>query len=609
MTVRLCKLLLGGVFYVPVCWAQSPLQEIVVTSSRVEVPLQQVGAAITVVGRDEIASRGYNSMADLLRTQPGMAVSNSGGPGKATTLRIRGEEGYRTLVMIDGVDISDPTGTQVGPQIQHLSAGSAVERVEVLRGPQGFIYGADAGGVVNIITRTGSDSLGEISVERGEFDTAVFDGFLAGGSEKNHAFVAVNRYSTDGFNAHVDDLSEDKDGYRNTTLHSKLETQLNDAWRVKLVGRGTKASGEYDNCGGVHDCVNEFEQRIGKLSLAHENARLVQRVALARTETERNNYRADEPSFAVGGSTTKLEYLGRAATSRLVWVWGGDLENEEITAFDGERDQRRQLGLFGEVQSEWRDRIFVSAGVRFDDNEHFGDHLSARLAPAIVQNIGEHSVKYRASWGTGFRAPSLSEIFFNRSESAAAPATETVLQKETSEGFDIGVEVYFSSGDRLSVGYFEQKVENEIYFDRISWSGYLQGRGVSHSKGGELDFEWTMISSFTVSGNYTYNDTLSSDDQPRARRPRHLANLAVHYRAADDRISVLLNLRSAWDAVTTELAPMDDYDVLDASLQFQPIPELTLSARVENALDEQYQEVPDYNTAGRTYYAGVKYTF
>src|SRR5690606_40926730 len=92
--------------------------------------------------------------------QPGIGVSNSGGTGKFTALRIRGEEGYRTVLLIDGVKAVDPSGTQAVPTFESLLVTSDVERVEVLRGPQGFIYGADAGGVVSVLTRRGSGAPG-----------------------------------------------------------------------------------------------------------------------------------------------------------------------------------------------------------------------------------------------------------------------------------------------------------------------------------------------------------------------------------------------------------------------------------------------------------------
>jgi len=125
----------------------SKLEEIIVTSSRVAMPLRLVGASVSVLNQQDIVERGFSNLADILRWEPAISVSNTGGPGKATSLRIRGENGYRTKVYLDGIDITDTSSPQAGPHFEQLTS-AGTERVEILRGPQGMMYGADAGGVV-----------------------------------------------------------------------------------------------------------------------------------------------------------------------------------------------------------------------------------------------------------------------------------------------------------------------------------------------------------------------------------------------------------------------------------------------------------------------------
>ncbi len=594
--------------------AQPQLEEVLVIASRVETSVREVGAAVSVLDQAAIALRGHASMAELLRTQPGIAVSNTGGPGKATALRIRGEEGHRTLVMIDGVNIADPTATQVGPQIQHLTAGTDIERVEILRGPQGFIYGADAGGVVNILTRTGGGFASEAYAEAGRYGTQRWQGFVANGTSRGDGFLSAQHLTTDGFNAHTSDTTGEVDGYENTTLHGKLGLNAGDAWRGQLVLRHTDATSDYDSCGSI-DCVNEFTQSIARLSGRYQGERWQHEISLAGTEVARQNIDAGLTTFDSEGHTRKLDYLGstRLAPS-VTWVWGGDARNERITANDGERGERDQLGLFSEVQASVADALYVSAGLRFDDHDDFGEHLSHRLSAAYIQTLeGGRSLKYRSSWGTGFRAPSLSELFYNRRDGVTPPAADVTLREETSEGYDLGVEFYTASGYSVQLGYFDQRIEQEIYFDLLSFSGYLQGRGVSHSRGGELFVETPLASWLTLTANYTYNDTSGSDDQPRVRRPRHLLNLSASLMSADERWRTLVHWRASRDAESEIFGvgrvPLDDYGVMDVSTQFQVSEHLTLLVRLENALDEQYQEVNEYHTAGRAAYGGIKLTF
>ena len=132
---------------------RNKMEELVVTSSRVPMPLRQIGTSVSVITQQDIAELGFNSIYDVLRTQPSIGVTNSGGAGQQTTLRIRGEEGFRTLVLLDGIDLSNTSTPQVSTQFEHLLS-SGIQRVEILRGPQGLMYGADAGGVVNIYPGT-----------------------------------------------------------------------------------------------------------------------------------------------------------------------------------------------------------------------------------------------------------------------------------------------------------------------------------------------------------------------------------------------------------------------------------------------------------------------
>ena len=133
------------------------------------MPLREVGTSISVVTQQEITQLGFTSLYDVLRTQPGVSVTNTGGTGSAAALRIRGEEGYRTLVLLDGIDISDTSGPQVSPRFEQLLS-SGVQRVEILRGPQGLMYGADAGGVVAITTIAPTAGFGgEVSAEGGRY--------------------------------------------------------------------------------------------------------------------------------------------------------------------------------------------------------------------------------------------------------------------------------------------------------------------------------------------------------------------------------------------------------------------------------------------------------
>jgi vitamin B12 transporter len=591
-------------------------EEIVVTSSIIPTELRQVGAAMVVVEGEEIALRGYQNLADTLRTQPGMAVSNAGGPGKSTVLRMRGEEHFRTLLMIDGIKALDASAPQVAPSFDQLLATNDIERVEILRGPQGFIYGADAGGVVNVLTSRGAGDLeGRFGIEHGEFDSAKFEGSLSGGNERGDYFISATDFETDGFNSQTVDTSGERDGADNTTLHAKLGWNLSDALRLQLVARDIDASAQFDACfvpvtfAMVNDCAVTTQQTTHKLSADYQSERFTHAVAYSGVDLERDNFSAGLAAFDAVGAIDRLEYTGSYRSSEaMTLVYGADLQDEE--QFTDQRLERSQQGYYAEYQGRFAERLFVSAGARYDDNDDFGTHTSARVSAAFVQHLGsDRSLKYRASAGTGFRAPSLYEISYNISPFAFPPAAGVSLAEETSRGYDLGVEYDTANGLHLEATYFDQDIDDEILFDLVNFSGYLQSVGTSTSTGIEIAAAIPLSERWELQGNWTHNEADDATEQQRLRRPKDFGSVGLLYRAASERFRFIANYRLSRGSLDIGNVALDDYEVLDLSGAFAFTETVEIFGRIENATDEVYQEVSGYETAARALYAGVRFDF
>ena len=327
------------------------------------------------------------------------------------------------------------------------------------------------------------------------------------------------------------------------------------------------------------------------------------------TETKRNFYAEDSLSFFADGELSRTSYLGSySGGDQLRLVYGIDLETESIDdgTFDRERDQD---GYYLEYQGGFSDRFFLTAGARYDDNEDFGTHTSHRLSGAYLFGLNGGELKLKGAYGTGFRAPSLYEIAYNGGAFAYPPASETVLTEETSHGYDIGLSWHGDSGLLLEAVYFDQSIEDEIYFDLIDYSGYLQGSGETNSTGVELIGQITFIESLTLGANYTYNDTEDSTGEVRVRRPKHLANVSLNWQGLDNRLVLGLNVRGSYDAEDIDGTAMDDYEVVDINASFEILDGLQVYGRVENLFDEDYEEIPTYNTSGAAAYAGLRYAF
>jgi vitamin B12 transporter len=590
--------------------------EIVVTSSIIPVPKREIGTAVSVIDAQEIELRGYDDLSGVLRTQPGVTVTNLGGVGKATVLRIRGEEGYRTELIIDGVKAVDPSGTQAGPGFDSLLATEDLARVEILRGPQGFLYGSDAGGVVNVITGRGEGPFGaRVSIEDGTLDTRRVSAAASAGAARGDYYISATDYRTAGFNAQTNDTTlRDRDGADNKTLHAKLGLNLGEDWRLQLVARNIDATARYDGCfhpvtfALVHDCVATTDQTTYKVSAEHRGATITHALGYSDLDVAHADAVQGISGFASEGRLGRFEYTGSFRPREAeALVYGVDLQKERVAAPDHrERDQR---GYYVEYERELGASVFVSAGARYDDNDDFGSHTSSRVSIAVLRELAAgNSLKYRASYGTGFRAPSLYEIAYDAGPFATPPAAGLSLAAEQSEGYDIGVEYYGASGARLEATLFDQSITDEIFFDLDSFSGYLQSTGRSRSKGLELGATQPLGDRFALLGNVTLDKTADTSNAARLRRPQRFGSFGVRY-AANDKLRVLVNLRFARDAVDIGAVRLPDYNVWDVSATLAVSNRIEVFARLENALDASYVEAVGFNTAPRTAYAGIRLRF
>ncbi|MDH4039385.1 MAG: TonB-dependent receptor [Gammaproteobacteria bacterium] len=615
------QLLHGTLLAVALCsWhsaqAANALEEVVVTSSRIPMPLREVGTSISVVTQEQITQLGFTSLYDVLRTQPGISVTNTGGAGSAAALRIRGEEGYRTLVLLDGIDISDTSGPQVSPRFEQLMS-SGVQRVEILRGPQGLMYGADAGGVVNISTIAPTTGLGgELSAEGGRYGSRQLAGNVGGGNDTVDFNLSGADFRTDGFNARSTDTAlRDDDGYDNTTANARLGYNPTDKLRLTVVGRSVDGKNHYDDCYTADTyeptdrCSDEYEQQAWRVAADYDAGSFTHQLAYNGSDTDHSFYSAGESGFRARGELERTGYLGSfSAGDALRLVYGVDLETESLD--DGSTDaSRNQDGYYFEYQGGFGNRLFVTAGTRYDDNDDFGSHTSYRVSAAWLFALAGGELKLKGAYGTGFRAPSLYEIAYNSGDFAYPPASDTTLKEEQSKGYDAGLSWLAASGLYLEAVYFDQKIEDEIYFDLADYSGYLQRSGATDSSGVELSADWPLLETLSLSANYTFNDTATSTGDSRPYRPERLANLGLNWRTLAGKLLLGAAWRLSEDARDIDGAQLDDYQLLELNASYQLLPGLQLYGRLENALDEDYQEVPTYNTSGAAGYAGVRYSF
>ena len=457
---------------------------------------------------------------------------------------------------------------------------------------------------------------GQVETSSGAYGTRQLSGKLSGGNERADFFVSASDFRTDGFNASkADVVLADDDGYENTTMHARIGVHATEALRLNAVVHDASADTEYDSCYDnatfalIHDCSANYEQQALRLSADLETAYGSHGVAWSTARTDREYFSDGQASFVSQGELRRMEYIGQydaALNYRL--VYGVDLEEE-----DNNGERRDQIGYYAEYLSTFSEDVFITAGLRRDDNDDFGQHTSYRVSGAkLIDLIGGQTMKLRGSYGTGFRAPSPYEASYNRGPFAYAPATNTSLSEETSKGYELAVELFTNSGAHFETVYFDQRIEDAIYFDQASFSGYLQDSGESRSKGLELSASMPLHAQLSLRANYTYNATQRPDGSRRQLRPRNLANLSLAWHSSDERMRLTSYLRRSagtQDALAGAPVSMDAVNVFDVAGSYALHPQVQLYARLENVFDQDKEEILGYYSAGRAGYIGVRVSF
>lgn len=584
------------------------LEKITVVSAGIEQNVNELSASVAVLNQEDLVSRYQISVADTMRTISGIQVSNSGGLGKNTVLRIRGEESFRTRLYVDGVELTDPTAPQLTPVLDDLLLHN-VTRIELLKGPQGLVYGADAGGVVSVITQDTHDGVsGNVAAEFAGFGTRQYSAALNLGNETSGLFLNVSDLSTDGINAQATDVSGETDAYDNTTVHIKGHHRFNDNIDLQLVIRNTEGDTQYDGCfdnttfAAINNCLTEAEQTSGRLSLTYKTETGQHRLGYAITEVDKDFINNGELGFSNDGEITRLDYHGWYQFGDDTLSFGLDSKKEQDINNNTTRDNK---GYFIEWLSQRFDNINLNLGIRYDDNETFGSFTSWRgginyLLP--LQN--QQTLRFKATWGTGFRAPGLFEQAYNDGPFAYGEAAGLQLKEETSQGFDLGVIHNVSQQTWWSLTWFDQQIEDEILFDAVAFQGYLQTNGQSDSRGIEFETESSLSNGDKIWFNYTYIDSEDQTGNQRLRRPKQLANLGYQreFNGGKTRWSVYAHMEKG--AVDIGNTPLSNFVTVNGNIDWAITSRFSAQAYMNNLFDREYVEVIGFNTQGR--HAGIK---
>lgn len=580
------------------------LDTITITASGEPVAVSHTGATVTVLTEDDITRAGTLSFGNLMAQQPGVSFDANGGPGTTSAVRIRGLSDRYVGARLDGFDVTDTAGPRYTFNFNTLGT-SGLSRVEVLRGSQSALYGSEAiAGVIDVTTfrPTGDGLSGQTGIEAGT--AATYTGELGVGFLDDRvelAFSASRTVSDGGFSAWAD--GDEDDGYDITTVAAYAAVQVSDSLRAGANVLWRRNYAEYDIPPGFGDPLVEPNtysstyQRGARAFAELEIGSAHHELSFSRLKNERIEV-ADGAVDDFDGTRDSLTYYGNwRANDALSLNWGYE-DTRESYDNGGSTETVRTRAVFGEALYSPNDAFDLSFALRHDEHEMFGGKATGRFA-AAWRPADDWTLRAVAS--TGFRAPSLFELYGGNGDSG--------LQPETSRSFELGVEHAFASGATLQLTAFDIRIQNLIDFDATStvcgdpWGCYNQVDGETTSRGIELSGRTEISANWSLFGNYTYTDAHDDAGERAAKVPRHALTLGVEGELTD-RLSTALTLRHSADTVA-----LPDYTLINTNFSYALNEATEATFRVENLFDQDYQTTAGYNQPGRQVFVGVRTSF
>jgi vitamin B12 transporter len=616
--------------------AANLLTETVVVATRSAQPIDRIGQSVTVLDAKTIQASQAVVVSDLLTRTPGVNVTRNGGPGQVTSLRIRGAETDQTVVVVDGVKLNDPSQPGGGYNFADLMTGD-IARIEVLRGAQSTLWGSQAiGGVVNIVTAQPTGPLkATVDAEGGSMDTAYLRVGVGEAGEQGSWRLAASHYSTSGVSAYR--FGKEADGYRNTGLSGRGNLKLATGVSLDLRMVYSRARNAFDGfpppafvfADDGEYTVTKTLVGYGGLNAALFGGRLQNRLAFGYSRIDRDNF---DPAQAV----TTATFDARGENRRYEYQGVADIAPGWTGTFGAEREEAKMRtaspssftpnpapalaraaidSLYAQVQGQAAPGLTLTGGLRHDDHDTFGGKTLGQAAAAWSLNGG--ATVLRASFGQGFKAPTLYQLF--------GPFGNLALRPEQADSWDAGVEQKLA-GMRLGATWFGRKTTNQIDFASCPFAGaapalcavngvkrfgYYDNIARTKAHGIELAGAATL-GPVSLQANYSWtdarNDVAGNANFGRflARRPRRQANVSADWTWAKLTTGVAVRYvgESFDDAANT--VRLKGYALVDLRASYPVARSLELYGRVENLTDQAYETTHGYGTTGRAAYLGLR---
>ena len=599
--------------------ADAPDETVLVTAARVPVPVSDATVSATVLDAEEIRARGAVFAADLLRATPGLAVSRSGGAGQLTQIRLRGAEANHLLVLIDGVEAGSPFTGEA--DFSHF-AFDDVSRVEVLRGEQSALWGADAiGGVVSLTTARPSEGReASVRAEAGSFETVRAGARLASPMGPGWGSASFSAYETAGID--VSGQGGEKDGYANLSLAVSGAQPLGGGWRLSGLARRIAHDSQFDSdidFDGVLDDSDrrrEGAQTLAGLSLdggfAAAGMDWSSRLVVQWTQEEVESRSDGRFSGITEGrrSRAAAQMTARRGAHRLTGLV--ETERDRLENFGGpgagENQSRRIESDAVALDYGWSPGAWdLTASARREINDLFEDSTTWRIG--LARDLPALKGRMRVSAGEGVKNPGLFELYgFFPNFFLGNPD----LRPERSFGWEAGFSQTLADGDLgWGVTWFRSELEDEIFTDfGVFPFTAANASAASVRQGVELEGRWSVSESLSVFGSASYLDSEQGGVQ-EIRRPERLASLTLDWRKAQTPWSASLTVDHVGEQTDTDFSVFEDvtldaYTLVGGQLGWRIAEGADLYLRGENLLDEEMVDVVGFASPGRGLFLGLR---
>jgi len=593
-------------------------EEVIVTADREAENIRNIGSSVSVITREEIAASGARWLIDVLQFAPGVNVVRGGPAGSLAQVFVRGSNTSHTLFLIDGVKVNSPTSGAYDISGIQLAADQ-IDRIEVVRGPQSSLYGSQAiGGVINVITGRGSGAgTWGVEADGGSYSTSRFHIWGSGQAGSARLIGGISYFNSGGFsNASEANGHIEPDGYTNLSYNGRVDYTSDAGVVMRGFIRGFDADLDFDGFdfveGPVDSLVNlqtSAETIVGG-AVGYEGAGISSMVEISASEADLTTDTPDDffTGFELDSSIREVDWQNEVdlpANQKL--VAGLEYRRERATLLsrsgfgDGGFEEKVDfIGVYAQDRIHLADRAWVTAGVRFEDHSAFGSKWTGRATATVDAT---DVVRVHGSVGTGFKAPTLNDLYF-------PGFSNPDLQPEESVGFDLGVEAFLLSPQvRFDVTFFYNDISELIQFDFVS--GRPENLGDVTTAGAEIVGEYRSNGVVSLSGNYTLTDATpdGSDDQ-LIRRPRHQGSIRVTVRPVDE-LRLWSELRAkgeSFDNGVNGRQRLESFAIINLAADYQLYDAFQVRARIDNLFDSAYEEVLGFGTAGLSGYFGVTIT-